>query len=169
MKKLTLIFVAMTAICASASAQYLEIPDREEVSPGSGVYGVLHTENYEYTCDSVTTEPALPGKPAESFKQKVWLDLDFKADAEAETAYRVATAFPGNGKVGKFIGAEATIAEVSNGRCGLDLCLDLTLQNPETGEKSIKFEFRTENGIVSVKGYDLETNTVETTGVCEQY
>lgn len=130
--------------------------DRREEGPG--VWGVLHTENYEYACPVVVID----GK--DKINSTIWLDVDFiKNPANRDEKYRLAAAFPGNSRIGDLLGVEMPITEVAYGRC-LGLCLSFNVERD--GSDPLQLTFVESVGKISLQGYNLATRQLEISGTC---
>lgn len=123
MKKKLQILLAVIAISTFAHAQ---LTDREEILD-TGIYGILHTENFEYVCEM--TE----GSDNAVIKSYLDLDLDEKNNP------RFAIGFAGGARLfGKYIAAEAKVSDYKRARTPA-LNLTFTLQGSEGKTMAITF------------------------------
>ena len=148
------------SILISAAGLATEIPninimnDRIEVEPG--IYGITHTENFEYVCNMEVTEGS------ETVKFKTFLDENF---AEGNL-YRFAVGFVGGGSVMGMVGAEANVVSSAKGRCP-GLCLSLTIKSSEDGSlNSVEFQEDAISKIISIK--TTEKGVSSSIGTCEK-
>jgi hypothetical protein len=126
--------------------------DRIEVAPG--MYGISHTENFEYVCD---VEEGDAGKSA---KIKIFLDVDFVGG----TGYRFAAGFVGGGSLAGMVAAEAEVVSFKKARCP-GLCLSLTIKSNDDGSlNSVDFQEDPITKVISIATSDPGKSTV--VGTC---
>lgn len=149
-KQIVLITAMVLAQAAIAATGPLE--DRVEFAPG--VYGITHTENFEYVCNMKSKQ--------DGAEAKMFLDID----SSEKPGYRLASGFPGGGTVMGVVAAEAKVISVTKARCP-GLCLLLTIESNEGDKASVQF---TEDPISHAKTAvvtDLATKQVSETGLCQ--
>lgn len=157
MKKLSFLMALILgqwAWAANSTNQGLPL-DRREVGPG--LWGVVHTENYEYTC------PIEFKDGGHIIDSTIWLDMDFSNDPK--NRFRMAAAFPGNVTLHGLLGVEMPITMASQGRC-LNLCLSITVQRDDSDPTL--FEINESAGKISIKGINQRTKLIEIMGSCHK-
>lgn len=157
---LAIFCISTSAFVNPAKAQLAPVPfvnpagDRVELYPG--IYGISHTENFEYVCD---VEAAQGG---ESMKIKTYLDVDFAGG----TGYRYAAGFVGGGVIQGIIAAEAEVFAAEKGRCP-GLCLLLTLRNYYDGSLS-SFQYKEDPITKAISFALLDGGESTLVGTCEK-
>jgi len=150
--------VLLVALCLSATA-FATAPastplesDRVELAPG--LFGILHTENFEYVCDVEAQEDG------QTIKFKSFLDVDFPEGA----GYRFAAGFPGGGSMAGVFAVEIEVTGVQIARCP-GLCLSLKVKADDAGgQMSIDFMENPVTKVISVSS--VENGVVTPAGTC---
>lgn len=137
------------AVILSSSAALAQIPDRREMAPG--LFGILHSENFEYVC------PITVKERNETYQKKVYFDVNFSSKQK----YRVAVGFPRNQKVLDMIAAEGVIHSTTPGACA-DVCVSIVLKDYDTNKPGGKFDFAKDmaTGRVKMTAKDFESGAV---------
>jgi hypothetical protein len=147
-----LVFFAMLLFINSA-AHAAATTDRQRIKEMPGVvYGVLHTENYEYVCETIDG--------SDKAVIKTWLDVDYSA----KNPYRFAVGFANGAKFLGFKAVESKVIRATRARCP-GLCLNITLAGVD-GQKPASVEFVEDQISHKITMRSIESGENGSVGTC---